>query len=63
MVSMHFRKTQNKMLYLQRAIEQSETKEQSVQDYLGNIIRVVGTKVIVKQKFKKKLGYFRITYE
>ncbi|CAC5414264.1 CEP89 [Mytilus coruscus] len=34
------RKTQNKMLYLQRAIEQSETKEQSVQDYLGNIIRV-----------------------
>lgn len=34
------RKTQNKMLYLQRAIEQSETKEQSVQDYLANIIRV-----------------------
>ena len=43
-----FRKTQNKMLYLQRAIEHSETKEQSVQDYLANTIRVVGISLKLK---------------
>ena len=47
-----FRKTQSKMLYLQRAIEHSETKEQSVQDYLANIIRVVGISLKLNSQFK-----------
>ena len=36
-----FRKAQSKMIYLQRAIEQSENKEQSVQEHLASIIKVV----------------------
>lgn len=36
------RKAQSKIIYLQKAIEQSESKEQNVQDQLASVIKVVG---------------------
>lgn len=35
------RKAQSKIIYLQKAIEQSESKEQNVQDQLASVIKVV----------------------
>ena len=37
------RKAQSKTLYLQKAIEQSELKEQNVQDQLASVIKVVSS--------------------
>lgn len=41
------RKAQSKIIYLQKAIEQSESKEQNVQDQLASVIKVVSI-IIVK---------------
>lgn len=47
------RKAQSKIIYLQKAIEQSESKEQNVQDQLASVIKVVSI-IIVKSFLKQK---------
>ncbi|XP_052816881.1 centrosomal protein of 89 kDa-like isoform X2 [Mya arenaria] len=47
------RRAQQKMMFLQRAIEQSENKEMSVQDYMGSLIKVAEKSAFERDTYEK----------
>ncbi|WAR12518.1 hypothetical protein MAR_026698, partial [Mya arenaria] len=49
------------MMFLQRAIEQSENKEMSVQDYMGSLIKVAKEHELETKKAMKKLMQGNLT--